>query len=185
MPEQIVIVIGLGNPGSKYENTRHNAGFTALDLFAKENGFPLFSAPKKLRSEISEGSLNGQKIVLVKPMTFMNLSGIAVKEAIMKYGLKNYRLIVVHDDIDIPLGKTKVSKNRGPGGHNGVLSIIKEMGTKDFTRIRIGILPEKKPFLVNVFVLRKPPEEQREGFRESIRLAVSEIKKEILTKKVE
>ncbi len=185
MSEQIIIVIGLGNPGPKYENTRHNAGFAALDLFAEENGFPLFSTPKRLRLEISEGSIDGQRVVLVKPMTFMNLSGLAVKETIMKYGLKNYRLIVVHDDIDIPLGKAKVSKNRGPGGHNGVSSIIKELGTKDFTRVRIGILPEKKPFMVNVFVLRKPSEEQRERFRESIRLAVSEIKKEILTKKSE
>ena len=180
-----IIIVGLGNPGSKYDGTRHNAGFEVLDLFAKGNEFPPFSSPAKLRFEVSEEMIDGQRVILVKPLTFMNLSGWGIKEAIAKLGLKSYRLVVVHDDIDIPIGKVKVSKNRGPGGHKGVVSVIKELGTKDFTRIRVGILPERKPNLVDIFVLRKPPKDQQVKLQESMKTAISEIRREIQIKKAE
>ncbi len=172
MTQRTIMIVGLGNPGIKYRNTRHNAGFNAVDLLAKKKGFPAFSAPKSLRSEISEGP---EKTILVKPLTFMNLSGIATKEAMKKFGIDNSRLIIVHDDIDIPLGNIKVSENRGAGGHNGVTSIIKELGTKDFKRVRIGILPEKKPELVDVFVLGKFLKEEKDTFLLSLESAVSKI----------
>ena len=128
------LIVGLGNPGKKYEKTRHNAGFMVLDELEKK--------------ELPE-------VRLLKPDAFMNDSGSAVYRAIKNYKLKAVNLIVVHDDIDIPLGKIKVSKGSGSAGHKGVESIIQALGTKDFTRIRIGILPpEGKPADVETFVLK-------------------------------
>ena len=185
LSDEAIIIAGLGNPGSKYDGTRHNAGFEVLDLFAKENDFPPFSSPKRSKFEVSKGAVNERKIFLIKPLTFMNLSGFAIKEAIAKLGLKSHRLMIIHDDIDIPIGKVKVSKNRGPGGHKGVVSIIKELGTKDFVRIRIGILPERKPDQVDTFVLKRPPEDQRAKLQEAMKIAISEIEKEIRMEKAE
>ncbi len=175
----MTMIAGLGNPGAKYDGTRHNAGFETLDILAKENDFPLFSSPGRAKFEASEGIIDGRKTVLVKPLTFMNLSGIGVREALAKFGRDDCRLILVHDDIDISLGEIRVSKNRGPGGHNGVASVIKELGTKNFTRVRIGILPERKPEMVNVFVLRKPPEAERAKLREAMNAAVAAVMEEI------
>ncbi|OHA63184.1 MAG: hypothetical protein A2842_00125 [Candidatus Wildermuthbacteria bacterium RIFCSPHIGHO2_01_FULL_48_25] len=128
------LIVGLGNPGKKYEKTRHNAGFMVLDELEKK--------------ELPEARL-------LKPDTFMNDSGSAVLKATKNYKLPTKNLVVVHDDIDIPLGKIKVSKGSGSAGHKGVESIIQALGTKDFTRIRIGILPpEGKPADVENFVLK-------------------------------
>ncbi len=130
------LIVGLGNSGEEYKNTRHNAGFMALEALEKKDAFP--------------------GVYFLKPKTFMNESGTAVKSAIKNYKLKTKNLVVVHDDIDIPLGEIKVSQNRGSAGHKGVESIIKALGTKDFTRIRIGIQPEKgKPRDVENFVLQQ------------------------------
>ncbi len=162
------LIIGLGNPGIGYQKTRHNAGFIALDEFQKEYGFPDFKLSKKHSSLISEGILNSRlrqgfggqavKVVLAKPQTFMNNSGKAVASlARLSFKLSRAKeLIVIHDDIDIPLGKVKVSKGSGSAGHKGVNSIIQSLGTKDFTRIRIGIQPlGGKPNDVENFVLKK------------------------------
>lgn len=157
-----MFIVGLGNPGKEYQKTRHNVGFMALDEFQKEHNFPDFSPSQKHSSLISEGILNSIKVVLAKPQTFMNNSGRAVKSLIPNLGLGKTKpgLVVVHDDIDILLGKVKISKGSGSAGHKGVDSIIQSLGTKDFTRIRIGILPTKgKPENVEDFVLqsfRKP-----------------------------
>ncbi len=126
------IIVGLGNPGVKFNTTRHNAGFMALDFFATQNNFPEFELSKKYDSLISEKD----GILLAKPQTFMNESGKAVQKL-----MKNSQaeLIVVHDDIDMDLGKIKFSKDSGAGGHKGVESIIALLGTKDFTRLKIGI----------------------------------------------
>jgi len=135
----MLIIIGLGNPGEKYSRTRHNAGFRVLDEFQKENNFPKFKLAKKNNSLISEGKIANKKILLVKPQTFMNNSGLAVKSLTTHYSLLTKNLTVVHDDIDLPLGKIKIIKNRGSAGHKGVESIIKELRTKGFVRFRIGI----------------------------------------------
>ncbi|MDO8633420.1 MAG: aminoacyl-tRNA hydrolase, partial [Candidatus Wildermuthbacteria bacterium] len=127
------LIVGLGNPGKKYEKTRHNAGFMVLDELEKK--------------ELPQTRL-------LKPDTFMNNSGGAVKKEMQKLKIKNQSLIIIHDDIDIPLGKIKVSKGSGSAGHKGVESIIQSLGTKEFIRIRIGILPpEGKPEDVETFVL--------------------------------
>lgn len=151
-------IIGLGNPGDKYKGSRHNAGFDLLDIFVKNNSLKDFTFSKNINAEISEN----QNIIIVKPHSFMNLSGIVVKKTIKKFGIKPENIIVIHDDIDIEIGKIKISKNRGSAGHKGIDSIIKEIGSKDFIRIRIGILPNKKPTKIDDFVLKGfSPEEKK------------------------
>jgi PTH1 family peptidyl-tRNA hydrolase len=153
------IVIGLGNPGQNLEKTRHNIGFRVLDILAKSNGLAGFNLSKKYNALVSEGFLGQEKIIALKPQTFMNVSGIAVKAAIKNFKLKPENLIVIHDDADLLIGSLKISKNHGPGGHKGVGSIIQELKTQDFARIRIGIAPaqpqdeKQEPNLKN-FVLK-------------------------------
>lgn len=138
----MTLIVGLGNPGKKYENTRHNIG-------------------SRVVGELE--SLNLPAVILAKPTTFMNDSGKAVKSLLrslasqhLEAKLLSNNLFVIHDDIDIPLGKIKIVKNRGAAGHKGVESIIKELGAKDFWRIRIGICPTTgKPKQVDKFVLQK------------------------------
>lgn len=153
----MTIIIGLGNPKEKYNNTAHNIGFDVIDKLARENDFPEFKLSKKFNALTSEKN----KTILAKPQTFMNESGKSVKAIVNFYKTKD--LIVIHDDIDLILGRMKTSKNSGSAGHKGVESIIRELGTKDFTRIRIGIQPEKgKPAKIEKYVLQKLSKEQRE-----------------------
>ena len=139
----MVLIVGLGNPEKKYQNTRHNLGFKVIEGFQRKNHFLGFKEKKKCLSEISEGILNNKKIVLAKPQTLMNNSGKAVKLLVKEYlkkekqKLKN--LWVVHDDLDLPLGKIKISFGRSSAGHKGVQSIINELKTKKFVRFRLGI----------------------------------------------
>ena len=134
------IIIGLGNPGEKFKNTRHNIGFMVLDKFAEKNDFPEFKLSKKFSAEISFGNFGEQKVLLAKPQTFMNNSGKSVKSLIRnsKFEIRN-SVVVVHDDIDLPVGKIKIVKERGSAGHKGVKSIIKNIGNEGLIRIRIGI----------------------------------------------
>jgi len=176
----MVLIVGLGNPGQKFEKTRHNLGFRALDEFLKEFDFPFFKFSRKFNAEISEGFLNGGKIILAKPQTFMNNSGKAVKS--LTLNLKPETLIVVHDDIDLPLGEIKISKNRGSAGHKGVQSIIDALKTKDFNRVRIGICPKTgKSKNVEKFVLQNFTKQEEEILKEiipkTIDLLMSEINK--------
>lgn len=156
-----MIIIGLGNPGNKFKATRHNVGWEVLDLIQKEYNFSPWKESKKFKSEISKGEMNKRKIILVKPLTFMNLSGEAVKGLKAFYKIKIKDILVIHDDIDIPLGKFKISENRGTAGHKGVDSIMKNLKTKNFSRIRIGIKPNKKPENTERFVLLKFNKEEK------------------------
>lgn len=154
-------IIGLGNPGEKFKNTRHNVGFLAVEKFAEKNNFPEFKFSKKYNSLISEEIFNEEKIFLAKPQTFMNESGKAVRKITANYKLQTTNLIIVHDDIDLDLGKIKIVKSRGSAGHKGVESIIKNLGTDGFIRFRIGILPaEEKPKNPEKFVLQKFSKEE-------------------------
>ncbi len=137
------IILGLGNPGEKFQKTRHNLGFMTIDnLQLTIDKFSDWKNIKKLQAEISKGEINSQKVLLAKPLTFMNLSGKAVKKLTYNLQLTTYNLWIIHDDIDLPLGKIRIVKNRGSAGHKGVKSIIKEIGTKNFVRFRIGIQPK-------------------------------------------
>lgn len=164
----MIFVIGLGNPGKAYEHTRHNAGFLAVDAFAKEQGYPVFKSSAKHQALLSEGT----EVVLAKPQTFMNKSGASAKSLLKQNG----ELVVIHDDIDIPLGTVKVSKGRGSAGHKGVESVMEQLGSKDFTRIRIGIQPlAGKPENVEDFVLQKFSPTELPVVQNSIQEAVNTL----------
>ncbi len=133
------LFIGLGNPDEKYKKTRHNTGFLAIDKIADNFQFPSFEFHRTFNAEISEDMINSEKIILVKPQTFMNNSGVTVKAMLDYYGIGLENIIVIHDDLDIIIGEYKISKNCGSAGHRGVQSIMSYLGTEDFTRARIGI----------------------------------------------
>lgn len=162
------LIIGLGNPGEKYQQTRHNAGFMAISYLRQKLNLPDFQFNKKFNAEISQTSsvilersdripsLNST-IILVKPQTFMNESGKSVKALINFYKVdpKN-DLIIIHDEIDLMLGEIRMSQDRGSAGHRGIESIFNELGTKNFQRIRLGVNSETKGQIpTEDFVLRK------------------------------
>ncbi|MCK9578374.1 aminoacyl-tRNA hydrolase [bacterium] len=134
------IIVGLGNPGKEYEYTRHNIGFRVVDFFAYQNGFSEFKLSKKYNALLSEGTIDGMDAILIKPQTFMNLSGKSVRSILDFYKLDPKKdLIVISDDADVTIGQIKIQRGKSSAGHKGVKSIIDETGTKDFLRLRIGI----------------------------------------------
>lgn len=156
------IIVGLGNPGKKYQKTRHNLGFLVI-----ENLHKFLKEKKREHQELAEitfGKIGAKKIILVKPHTFMNNSGQAVKFFVDKFKIPLGNLFIIQDDIDLPLGTMRISQARSAAGHKGILSIIKELGTKNFARFRIGIHPigqtfsgrhHKKKTATEKFVLKK------------------------------
>lgn len=132
------VIVGLGNPGPEYTNTRHNTGRIVVENLASHLGFSPWKENKSLKAEESVGALEGHKTVMLLPDTFMNKSGVSLKKLI-KSKKDVARLVVCHDDIDLPLGRVKLSRSRGSGGHRGVHSIITALHTNDFIRVRIGI----------------------------------------------
>lgn len=160
----MILVVGLGNPGIKFQNTRHNLGFTMVNQLQKECGFSAWQNKTKLKAKISQGLINNEKIILAKPQTFMNQSGEAVKLLTDFYKIPLENLWIVQDDIDLKLGQLKIIQNRGTAGHKGVQSIIDCLGSKNFTRFRMGIKPDflfkkinKKKFALQKF----SPQEQK------------------------
>ena len=138
MPEdRLQLIVGLGNPGSAYRGTRHNIGFMVIDSLACEHGIPLNQ--QRLESSLGVGCIEGRRVILAKPMTFMNLSGPAVRNLVHFFSLDMKHLLVIHDDIDLVFGKIKIKQKGGDGGHNGVKSLIEALGSGDFARLRIGI----------------------------------------------
>ncbi len=161
-----ILIAGLGNPGKKYEKTRHNAGFLAADFLRKHFELPAWKLSKKHNAFVSIGEINGKKIILAKPQTCMNSSGSAVRSLMRLYGLGEESLVVLHDDIDIPFGKIKISANSGSAGHHGVESVIEFLGTRNFTRVRVGIQPDQsKPDAVEEFVLQKFSQEELDALQ--------------------
>ncbi|SME89769.1 aminoacyl-tRNA hydrolase [Pseudobacteriovorax antillogorgiicola] len=137
------LLVGLGNPGPKYELTRHNAGFLVLDQIADQCGIQWEG--QKFQGEFGKGQILGEACLLLKPNTFMNLSGRSVSQAMRFYKLGVDDLLVFHDDIDVPFGKVKAKMGGGHGGNNGIRSIIAETGLKDFVRIKLGVGRPQKP----------------------------------------
>lgn len=130
------LIVGLGNPGDKYVDTRHNIGFTVIDLLAHSCSIQLISRTRHCIQ--GRGSIEDKDVILIKPLTFMNLSGIAVQETMKKYeDITN--VLVIHDDLDLPPGTIKIRKTGSSGGHRGIDSIIERLGSKDFIRLKIGI----------------------------------------------
>mgnify|MGYP003560669580 CR=1 FL=1 len=150
------LIVGLGNPGREYENTRHNIGFAAIDIIAEKYNIDINR--KKFKGEYGEGFINGNKVILLKPYTFMNLSGESVREAIDFYKLTEEEVLIIYDDISLELGRLRIREKGSAGGHNGIKSIINHMGTDVFTRIKIGVGAPKGD-LVN-YVLGKFSKEE-------------------------
>lgn len=134
------IIVGLGNPGNEYGDTRHNAGRMVVDLFRRQHGFTDWEKRKELKALESRGSLGDGVVTLLEPDDYMNNSGKSVARY-LKDKEGETTIVVVHDDIDLPIGAFRISFNRGAGGHNGVLSVEQEIKTREFVRVRIGIAP--------------------------------------------
>ena len=135
------LIVGLGNPEPEYKGTRHNVGRFVLSSLVYSYMMPEPSLSKDIGALVSSGEINGELVVCIFPDTYMNNSGIPVKNAIKKYDIDLKNVIIVHDDIDLPFGTLRISQDRGIGGHNGLRSIVEQVGTQDFGRVRIGVSP--------------------------------------------
>jgi PTH1 family peptidyl-tRNA hydrolase len=131
------VLVGLGNPGKEYQDNRHNIGFMVIDDIAKEFGLPAFS--KKFEGLLTEGRIEGEKVVLVKPMTYMNLSGQCVQKVAKFYKVTPNRIVAFHDELDLAAGKMRTKKGGGAAGHNGLKSMDQHLNSQDYWRVRLGI----------------------------------------------
>ncbi len=150
---KINLIVGLGNPGNKYEGTRHNIGFSFIDFFSKQTESTITES--KFQSLIGSKNISEQKFILMKPQTYMNDSGEAVKEIKNFYKISPSQIIVIYDDLDLDVGQIKIKNTGSSGGHNGINSIINNIGSNEFTRIRIGIGKPKEKSMTNKYVLSK------------------------------
>lgn len=156
--KKMKLFVGLGNPGSKYERTRHNAGFMAIDKLSKEWNIDL-AEEKKFKGQIGRGVVKGEKVILLKPTTFMNLSGESVRAVMDFYDVEVEDIIVIYDDLDLPHGKIRLRLKGSAGGHNGIKSLIAHLKTQEFKRIRVGIDRHPKIPVVD-YVLGKFTEDE-------------------------
>ena len=137
------LIVGLGNPGVQYANTRHNAGFLALDHIAEKLGARIERT--RFKALTAEATLGGAHVMLLKPQTFMNLSGESVREAAAFYHIEPAKIIVIYDDINLPVGRLRVRGKGSDGGHNGIKSIVSQLGSNEFPRIRVGVGERPNP----------------------------------------
>lgn len=167
------LIVGLGNPEKDYSNTRHNMGFNTINQLAKQ--FEIEVNKNKFKGLYGSGIIEGEKVILLKPQTFMNLSGESVKEIVQFYKIEMEQIIVIYDDIDIEPGSIKIRKMGGPGTHNGMKSVVQELNTQNFKRIRVGIgMPEEKENLVE-YVIGAIPEEEKEKLEQGAKQAKEAI----------
>ncbi|GAA0353459.1 aminoacyl-tRNA hydrolase [Bacillus horti] len=159
------LIVGLGNPGPKYELTRHNIGFLSIDYIADELGLDLNKS--KWKGLYAEGVYQGEKIILLKPMTFMNLSGESIQEVMNFYKIPVENILIIFDDLDLPFGKIKLRYKGSSGGHNGLKSIIAHLGTDQFKRIKMGIGRPEFGDTVS-YVLGQFPLEQQDTLEEML-----------------
>lgn len=131
------LIVGLGNPGKEYENTRHNCGFMAIDYLAQDLGVTINQA--KFKGLYAKIKVEGEDVILLKPQTYMNLSGESVSEVMKFFKIDKEDVLVIYDDLDLPVGKIRIRANGSAGGHNGIKSLIAHLNGQDFKRIRIGI----------------------------------------------
>lgn len=156
-----LLIVGLGNPGKEYEETRHNIGFNVIDNFARKQDFPEWIVKKDLRCMVTSYQLRENKVILVKPTTYMNNSGVAVQAVQRFYRIDNSKTLVVHDELDIDFGSIRTRFGGKPAGHNGIKSVIEHCG-EDFGRVRIGVGPKKPAQIASEdFVLGKFSKEER------------------------
>ena len=154
------LIVGLGNPGKKYDHTKHNVGFDAIDEIIDEYDIP--ASGLSMKGMYGKGIISGEKVMVMKPMTYMNLSGHAVRAYVDYYNLDpQEELIVIYDDVDLPTGQVRIRKKGSAGSHNGMKSIIQMLGTQNFTRIRIGIGPKPEKWDLADYVLAPFSREER------------------------
>jgi PTH1 family peptidyl-tRNA hydrolase len=174
------IIVGLGNPDKKYTDTRHNIGFTAVDKIHEHYLFPNFR--EKFNGLISKGKIHGQDVILVKPMTYMNLSGQCVGEVIRFYKCPIENVVVLHDDLDLPFAKIKTKVAGGNGGHNGLKSITSHIGN-NYRRIKIGIdRPKNKAGVAN-YVLKQFSKDEKNAIKNKLAPNIATYIKLILEEK--
>lgn len=167
------LIIGLGNPEEEYAKTRHNMGFDVINQIAEQNKIEI--SKKKFDALYGTGVIEKEKVILLKPQTYMNLSGQAVRKWMDFYKLQKEDIILIYDDMDIEPGKIKVRKQGGPGGHNGMKSVIQQIGTEEFTRIRIGIgRPNHETDKIN-YVIGKTSEEEQKILKQGVNQAVKAV----------
>lgn len=163
------LIVGLGNPEEEYSNTRHNMGFDTINKISKEYNIEINK--NKFKGIYGAGMIENEKVILLKPQTYMNLSGESIIEAIKFYKIDINKIIVIYDDIDVKPGKIKIRKKGGPGSHNGMKSVINSLGSQEFSRIRVGIgAPEYKNDMIN-YVIGKIPKEEMNELEEGTKIA--------------
>ena len=163
------LIVGLGNPEEEYSNTRHNMGFDTINKISKEYNIEINK--NKFKGIYGTGMIENEKVILLKPQTYMNLSGESIIEAIKFYKIDINKIIVIYDDIDVKPGKIKIRKKGGPGSHNGMKSVINSLESQEFSRIRVGIgAPEYKNDMIN-YVIGKVPKEEMNELEEGTKIA--------------
>ena len=168
------LVVGLGNPGEKYENTRHNVGFLTVDQLADRAGVPVQKL--KHRALTNTAEVGGVRVLLMKPVTYMNLSGEAVGEAARFYKIPPDHVLVISDDVSLPLGKLRIRKGGSAGGHNGLKSIIQHLGTDQFPRIRVGVGEKPHPdYDLADWVLGRPQGEDKKAIDAAVKRAADAV----------
>ena len=167
------LIVGLGNPENEYAHTRHNMGFDTINQIAKNNNIQI--TKNKFKGLCESTIIQNQKVILLKPQTYMNLSGESVKEVAEFYNLKPEEIIVIYDDIDIEQGHIKIRKKGGAGSHNGMKSVVEELQSTDFARIRVGIgQPEFKSDMIN-YVIGKVSQEEQEILQQGVEKAAKAV----------
>lgn len=158
------LIVGLGNIGKEYENTRHNVGFDAVDMLSHRYNIPLNR--EKFKGVCGEGFIDGKKVILLKPSTYMNLSGESVREAVNFYKLGNDEMIVIYDDISLEVGKLRIRSKGSAGGHNGIKNMIANLGSEEFLRIKVGVGQPKGNLISHV--LGKFSDDERKILEKSL-----------------
>jgi PTH1 family peptidyl-tRNA hydrolase len=175
------LLIGLGNPGKQYEKNRHNIGFRIIDALNKKLGFEEMSC-SKFDAMTSEGTIGGEKVLLLKPQNYMNLSGIPIREFVHFYKLDSTKdLLIIYDDKDMMFGKMRERNEGSSGGHNGIKSIIAELGTENFHRLKFGVGHEEQTIPTDAFVLQNFSKEEEEQLPGLISEAAKKIEEWMTT----
>lgn len=169
------IIVGLGNPTREYQNTRHNIGFDVIDMIADKYNISVME--KKHKAMIGKGIFEGEKVILAKPLTYMNLSGESIRELVDYYKIdEQEELIVIYDDISLDVGQLRIRKKGSAGGHNGIKSIIQHLGGDVFKRIKVGVGEKPKGYDLADYVLGHFSKEERKIINESAERAIDAIK---------
>lgn len=162
------LIVGLGNPGKEYEHTRHNIGFDAVDVISHKYNIDINRV--KFKGMYGEGNIEGEKVILLKPLTYMNLSGESVREIVNFYKIDSENIIVIYDDVDLEIGRLRIRVKGSSGGHNGIKSIIYQLGTEEFVRLRLGVGKAERDMVSHV--LGKFAKEDRDSIEKVLNSAV-------------